>query len=268
MNPTEEDPHEPPKRRSSAGRMVGITLALVAVLVLVWHLYDRMALSGGGTPTRLPLIEADEGPTKKRPEDPGGLAIPNQDKLVYQALDGDSAEETVERLLPPPEEPLPQPEPTTPPEPVVEAEPQAPEPVTPSTTLALPPAVLPDETAAAQAAVVPPPPEPPAPEPEPEPVPEAVPEPEPEPVASTGSYLVQIASFRKIDDADTAWRRLSKKHGDILNAYTARVERADLGAELGVYYRLRVGPVADEAAAKALCGKLKTRDIDCLIIRP
>ncbi len=261
MDPTEEGAHEPPKAWSSAGRMVGIALAVVAVLVLVWHLYDRMVSSGGGTPAQLPLIEADEGPTKQRPEDPGGLAIPNQDKLVYEALDGDGAEETVERLLPPPEEPLPQPEPT--PKPAVAVEPPAPVPdaAEPSSASELPPAEVPDEPVAAAVVVVPPPPAP-------EPVPEVAPEPEPEPVAATGNYLVQIASFRKIDDADTAWRRLAKKHGDLLSAFTARVERADLGAESGVYYRLRVGPMADETAAKTLCARLKTRNIDCLIVRP
>jgi cell division septation protein DedD len=264
VDPTEEGPLKPPEARSSAGRMVGITLAVVAVLVLVWHLYDRMVLSGGGTPAQLPLIEADEGPTKQRPEDPGGLAIPNQDKLVYEALDGAGAEETVERLLPPPEEPLPQPEPT--PEPTVEVESPAPVPDTAEPSLApeLPPAEVPDEPVAAAVVAVPPPPEPPAPEP----VPEVAPEPEPEPVASTGSYLVQIASFRKIDDADAGWRRLAKDNSDLLSRYTARVERADLGAELGVFYRLRVGPLADETAAKTLCAKLKTRNIDCLIVRP
>ena len=54
----------------------------------------------------------------------GGIFGDGCDALVV-ALDGDGAEETVERLLPPPEEPLPQPEP---PEPVVEAAPPAPEP--------------------------------------------------------------------------------------------------------------------------------------------
>jgi cell division septation protein DedD len=153
---------------------------------------------------------------------------------------------------------------------VVKVEPPAPE----QTAIpALPPAELPDapaaSTGAEQTAVIPPPPEP-QPAPEPQAGPEAAPEPapEPEPVAGTGNYLVQIASFRKIDDADAAWRRLIKKHGDLLSDFTARVERADLGAELGIYYRLRVGPMAGEAAAKSLCGKLKARNIDCLVVRP
>ena len=244
------------------GRLAGGVVVLAGLAVSAWYLYDRMGPTGGGS-DEVPLIEADDGPTKIRPEDPGGLAIPNQDKLVYQALDGNGAVETVERLLPPPEEPLPQPEPPEPVvevEPVVEAEPAV---AGQASIPALPPAELPDEveTAAEPATAVSPPPEP---------VPETQPEPEPEPevATATGGYLVQLASFRKIDDADTAWRRLVKKHGDLLNAHSARVERADLGAELGVFYRLRVGPMADEAAAKTLCGQLKARDIDCLVVRP
>lgn len=274
MEPIQEDDDQPAALtpgagtpaagRSSAVRLACGTLALVVVGGLAWYLYVGMAAPGSKT-AQLPLIEADDGPTKIRPEDPGGLAIPNQDKLVYEALDGDGAEETVERLLPPPEEPLPQPEP---PEPVVEAAAPAPEPAVEEATdqtavPALPPAELSAEPEAfavtEQATLIPPPPEP-----EPAPEPEAA----PEPVAGTGGYLVQIASFRKIDDADAAWRRMVKKHGDLLSAHGARVERADLGAELGVFYRLRIGPMADETAAKTLCGKLKARDIDCFVVRP
>ena len=282
MEPIQKDDDQPAARppgagtpaagRSSAVRLAGGALALVVVGGLAWYLYVGMAAPGSKT-AQLPLIEADDGPTKIRPEDPGGLAIPNQDKLIYEALDGDGAEETVERLLPPPEEPLPQPEP---PEPVVEAAPPATEPAVEEATdqtavPGLPPAELSAEPEAfgvtEQATLIPPPPEP-APEPEAAPEPDVAPEPEPEPVAGTGGYLVQIASFRKIDDADAAWRRMVKKHGDLFSAHGARVERADLGAELGVFYRLRIGPMADETAAKTLCGKLKARDIDCLVLRP
>ena len=79
---------------------------------------------------------------------------------------------------------------------------------------------------------------------------------------------MQLASFRAIEEADRAWRRLVKENRDLLGALTARVERADLGADQGVFYRLRVGALAGEDAAKALCGKLKARNVDCLVVRP
>jgi len=89
-------------------------LALVTVSALGglgWLAYERITAVDPSAP---PLIRADDGPIKIRPEDPGGMAVPDQDKLIYQTLNGGLVEETVERLLPPPEEPLPPPEPPEP----------------------------------------------------------------------------------------------------------------------------------------------------------
>ena len=44
------------------------------------------------------------------PEQPGGLVIPHQDRLVLHDLDGGGASISAESLLPPPEEPLPRPQ--------------------------------------------------------------------------------------------------------------------------------------------------------------
>ena len=71
----------------------------------------------------MPLIKADNAPVKMRPEQPGGMAVPHQDKLIYDRLKADTGNtETaaVERLLPPPENPLPRPEAPPPPEAIEE----------------------------------------------------------------------------------------------------------------------------------------------------
>jgi cell division protein FtsN len=260
-----------PQAASSGGyvvRLLGAAVVIAGLGVLGWYVYDRLLSTGGSG--EVPLIEADDGPTKKRPEDPGGLVVPNQDKLVYETLDGEGAEETVERLLPAPEEPLPQPEPAELiPEPTRESTGEAPvaEPA-PTAEQAdippLPPAELGSETVPATAEIsAAPPPEPVAEAPDPEPVAPAESE-----SATAGVYLVQLAAFRESAEADKAWRQLAKQHGDLLSDFTARVERADLGADLGVFYRLRIGPFGGEAAAKALCDALKSRNLDCLVVRP
>ena len=81
-----------------------------------------------------------------------------------------------------------------------------------------------------------------------------------------------LGSLKAMLDESEALRRLVLSpviaREDQGRAMVALVERADLGAESGVYYRLRVGPMADETAAKTLCARLKTRNIDCLIVRP
>ena len=245
-------------------RAITTALAVAALGGLGWLAYDRITAND---PTAPPLIRADDGPLKIRPKDPGGMAVPDQDKLIYQTLNGGIVEETVERLLPPPEEPLPAPEP---PKPAVVEEPPA------AATPALPPAEIDPQAETATQAVAPLPEPEVAPEPE---EPSAAPPPPPEtptpeaaeaaapaaPAAATGSYMVQLASFRAIDDADKAWRKAIKNNGDLLSAFSARVVRADLGDQ-GVYYRLRVGPFAKREAAKTLCAKLKARSVDCIVV--
>src|SRR3546814_19470850 len=71
---------------------------------VVWYAYDQGLRRG--TEVTAPLIKADPNPTKLRPEQPGGLQVPNQDKLVYEAMrPGDGDVPRVERLLPPPARP-------------------------------------------------------------------------------------------------------------------------------------------------------------------
>jgi len=246
-------------------------LALVTVSALGglgWLAYERITAVDPSAP---PLIRADDGPIKIRPEDPGGMAVPDQDKLIYQTLNGGLVEETVERLLPPPEEPLPPPEP---PEPeIVEQAPAADPAARASAMPSLPPAEI-DAQAEVAATAAPAQPEakhPPAP-PEPaEVTATATATPAPPPADSgpyPGPYMVQLASFRSIDDADKAWRRAVKKNGDLLSPHSARVVRADLGAGKGIYFRLRVGSFAKGEQAKSLCAKLKARSVDCIVVRP
>lgn len=101
---------DPPRRSRAIGAFLA-TFALAAFAGVVWYAYDR-GLHAGSEATA-PLIQADPSPIKVRPEQPGGLDVPNQDKLVYGALrPGQGEESNVERLLPPPEKPA---EPPAPP---------------------------------------------------------------------------------------------------------------------------------------------------------
>ncbi len=75
----------------------------------------------------------------------------------------------------------------------------------------------------------------------------------PEPAATAGSYLVQVASFSRPDDAGVLQARLAKKG---LQAY---VQQADLAGK-GVWYRVYVGPLASAAAAEQVAARLKTEE--------
>ncbi|MDD9990252.1 MAG: SPOR domain-containing protein [Rhodospirillales bacterium] len=93
---------------------VWILLGAAALAGGAWAVTERMG--DGGPPAdeaSVPLITASAEPWKVRPDDPGGLKIPNQGTLIYETLTTDEPEEAPERVLPPPEEPLapPKPEP-------------------------------------------------------------------------------------------------------------------------------------------------------------
>ena len=98
----------PARPRGMQLRMVTGFAVVAAIAGLGGYVYQETTASAVG---ELPLIEADDSPTKHRPAEPGGMVIPNQDKLVYEALSEYGREEKVEVLLPPPEEPLPAPTP-------------------------------------------------------------------------------------------------------------------------------------------------------------
>lgn len=287
-------------------------LALAGFTVVVWYAYTLGIRAG--TESVAPLIRADGRPTKIRPEQPGGMQIPHQDKEVYDTIANGEEEPRIEVILPPQEAPLPRPTedepmaetdvavspvPTPVPPPpssiaelleAVEAEedaagaqipvPNAPEPL-------LPPAPTAAATTPAEPTVIsemlPPPPPPgaapiPIPQPAPEPLPALATVPEADPasieepapaVEDLGAHWrVQIAALRSEARALAEWGRFRAAHPDLLGNLTLEVQRADLGSEKGIYYRLRVGPLADKTAAASLCVQLKVRGLGCLVVRP
>ncbi|MEK9660891.1 MAG: SPOR domain-containing protein [Alphaproteobacteria bacterium] len=81
-----------------------IAITVVAFAGLVWFAYNEGVRSGAEEAA--PVLRADSEPVKRKPEDAGGMAIPHQDKLVYNRIAPGQAEAPVERLLPPPEAPV------------------------------------------------------------------------------------------------------------------------------------------------------------------
>ncbi len=235
----------------------------------------------------IPLIRAQPGPVKVRPDNPGGLDVPNRDKLVYQRMRGGDPGGRVERLLPPPETPL------VPPKRKTVRQDGAPKGVpAPRQIIAnqrpskMVTAVVPSTADVIK--VKPPTPAPPPPKSETparpfsaekkaEPPKKAPEKKAPKPVqkaavktkaTAKGGYRVQLAAVRSPERAKQEWARLTKKHSDLLAGFSLTVVKADLGPKKGIFYRLRAGPVRSEEAARKLCGLLAKRKVGCLIVRP
>ncbi len=82
-----------------------ILLGCVVAAGVAWAVVE-FAASGPAPDAPVRLVEAPTAPYKVRPDDPGGLEIPNRDKLIYETLETDEPEEGPEQILPPPEEPV------------------------------------------------------------------------------------------------------------------------------------------------------------------
>ncbi len=103
-------------RKGGFGFKLAVALVLLGGGAGAWNFFGDGLLQGfGGGDDGIPVIRAQTGPVKVRPENPGGLKIPDRDKLVYDRMQkstGDGAGDKgrgPERLLPPPEQPLPRP---------------------------------------------------------------------------------------------------------------------------------------------------------------
>ncbi len=254
----------------------------------VWVAYNQGLVAG--TETAAPLIRASVDETRRRPADPGGMDVPNRDKLVFDRIAPDAGQVRLERLLPPPEAPLPRPVapgangagavpaatsvlPAAPRRQV--AAPAAdikafPQPLGAPLLAKMPEKLLVAEIPPPPVAVVPPPPvaatlakAPPVPAVAPAAAELAA----VEPAAGAPSWRVQIAAMRTEEAAEQVWRAATAKYNDLLGELRLNVEEVTL-AERGKFYRVQAGPLADRKQADALCAALKIRDQGCLVVRP
>ena len=79
-------------------------------------------------------------------------------------------------------------------------------------------------------------------------------------------YAVQLASYLSEGRAMRGWTELLASAPDLLDSLEPVVRRADLGEDMGTFYRLRTAPTT-KSDADALCMELQTRGIDCLVIK-
>lgn len=130
------------ERQSPAPFILAIVILVVAS-TLLWFLFQWAAGENSNNP---PIIPADTAPFKVRPENPGGMMIPHQDKLIYGRLSQD-APQPIERLLPPPEQPMAAPPPMATPIPATPLmnTPQQNSPSMPAPLMAAPPMTAPQQ---------------------------------------------------------------------------------------------------------------------------
>jgi hypothetical protein len=83
--------------------------------------------------------------------------------------------------------------------------------------------------------------------------------------ARSGTLFAQVAALRSEAAAIEAWRRLANRAPALFPEPSRDIERADLGAR-GIYFRLRAGPFASEAAIEAYCAQVQSLGQDCIMV--
>jgi cell division septation protein DedD len=220
-------------------RYIVFVVVLILLLIGLWYLISpKHEWHGEGN---LTLIQADEAPYKIKAENQGVPHVQHQDKLVYGRIRADQNAPLVEHILPDPELPV---LPTEPEEAAVKmTEQYVPEDLDPEK------AEMPSAIASIEDLI------------------EEHSEPQQEDSKNAkGSFYIQLGSLKSYDMAEAEWERLSKQYAEILGGLTHFIQKIDLGAERGIYYRLRAGSFEEVAQASQICSELQTRKIECAVI--
>jgi len=279
-----------PRRSGRSGIIVKAVAAAIAVAVLAWGLrYGGDYFMGPSGPPaqpaangQLPVIGPDAGPVKVVPDNPGGVTVPDQDKVI---LNGNTAQPKVEQLLPPPENPvaspaLPQavqtPQPVQAPAPMpapqmaqTQSPPPAPVSVPVPKPQAAPPVnLIPSPPPPKPVALQTPPPAPAVSGNSPASSAGAAAKPPTQPLPPGKGYFLQLGALRTVEAAQASWTQLKTAQPDILGNLPANAVKVDLGGDRGVFYRVMAGPIADESAAERSCNTLKQRHVACILVKP
>ncbi|MDD3021479.1 MAG: SPOR domain-containing protein [Alphaproteobacteria bacterium] len=237
-----------PMPPSMARLLMGVAgLAVVATIAAVtWATWpgDKSRVDED----TLPIMRADPSSYKIKPEDPGGMMVPNKDSTIFETLNDGKPDRGVENLLDEPEQPVKK------------------EDVFPKEEEVSTYKVVSEDAAADE----------PAPQPKATPEPVQVKEPLKETVKeqvkekpapakmTTGKSYVQFAAVKSDADAKAKWSKLQTQYG-VLKGLPLNVQKADLGTK-GTFYRVQAGPMSLDQA-QSLCTKIKSAKGDCLVIK-
>jgi hypothetical protein len=280
--------------------VVSVTAAVLILGLIIWDSYPSS--SEQAATESVPIVRADAGDYKTRPEVPGGMEVPYRDSTVFSSdeqpmsggteniLADDSAEEPISRDSAfaglNTEGDQPGGAPTTEGETIADqpmGEVEATqamnkvEPVLPPSNDELVKEAIGTDTTTAAAATIPeavlPAPVETAPQVEevesaaaaPKPAPEKV-----EPAAGTtaakvtpGGAYVQLASVKDASRAGSEYKKMQVKYSS-LSGVDFRTQEANLGAK-GTFYRIQAGPMSKESASK-ICGSIKSSGGSCLVV--
>ncbi len=278
------------------GRSLKIFTGIFSLIVfsaIVWYAYSQGKLVGGEESA--PIISAEKSPVRVRPENPGGLQVPYQDKLIFQKQNQafDAQSKSVENLLPRPEEPHPTAVKQDSPDKNQDLN-NVTAPQLKSSNLEMPDQTRnngkPKELIASNIKT----PNNPKPEsntdrknnpsgavkdfsvrneqllsrllPSKNNKRKKLADGKSLQKSSQVNFRIQIASFRKESSARLSWKRLQKLYNSLLGPLVLTIEKTVIKGK-GVFYRTQGGPLTEKQARK-ICKKLLKLKQGCLVVSP
>lgn len=215
-------------------------------------------------------IAATPEPVKVRPEQPGGMVIPDQDKLVYSRLRANEVPTKVEKLFPEPEKPvlpdilIEQNAPDTPfvsvedmkpVNPLAEEKPQIKEETRPTVVEQAPVAQKKESIALPQKE-----------EKSVEKVAQKKTAAKNKSNEKPAGWRVQLLSSSNKKSVERAWPNILRKNKALLSDMSYDVVSAKIAGK-GTFYRLQVGYFSTRDMAASLCSKLKARGQECVPVK-
>lgn len=250
-------------RNNFLGTFAGVVLAGVVGWFVLAPQYEQ-------TNKEIPVIQRPQTAVKIKPENPGGMDIPNQDKDVYNIVEKKTVDNTVvENLLPAPEQPkLPD---IVPDDLEVDANAKNLDEIVDEVansdakekTLSVadnkvpekPADLLNDKQEKAVAKETPTVKETPKSETK-----EVVKAAE---TKDKGAWQIQLIASKNKDAIEKTWNNLAAKYA-LLKTYSHEVLSDNLGAQ-GTIYKLRAGSFASKEQAQSACAALKAKGLnDCI----
>lgn len=262
-------PPPEPKRKLPKGLLTAVVLAAFAGII--WYAYPQGAEKY--TDVDVPVIQADATSYKSAPENPGGMDVPHQDSTVFAPLEK-QGEPQVEKIMPLPEEPMNKDQSSIEDHQAsLNLDPQTQEIVAQQADKAVEAAEqekteLTEKVVTQQPVVAEP-----VKEEKPVEVKKEAEKPTPAKALASassasekGTVYIQLGAYRQIDGASVDWKKIQKKHPDLLGGLTMKTEKVDVPGK-GTFYRLQAGKVSD-AAAKEICAKLKSSGTSgCIVVK-
>lgn len=252
-------------RNNFIGTFAGIALASVVGWFVLAPQYAEQS-------NEIAVIKRPQTAVKVRPENPGGMDIPNQDKDVYSIVEKKEVDNTiVENLLPTPETPK-LPENVIANNEVKNDDSSVSQKADKSDSIVPEkPVDLFDNTTTESVKV----------EQEIKKVDNSVKPIENKKVKTTevavkqtkdkietvavqtGNWQIQLVASKNKEAVAKTWKDWSAKYSDLRN-YTHEIQESDLGS-MGMFYRLRVGAFVSKEEATKVCSKLKAKGLpDCI----